>query len=125
MSENGEIYTAGKNFTLPPAVTAWTNSTSEVKGIFQGNSKQKIMSLYGLAFGIGCPFFAHSFYSSLNTDACGMMTKLLGRMGVEPLQVGGGSCAAGGGDAVGGQVEAAHVGPQLEGDGGGGRGEPY
>ena len=77
------------------------------------------MSLYGLAFGIGCPFFAHSFYSPLNTDACGMMTKLLGRMGVEPLQVGGGSCAAGG------QVEAAQVGPQLEGDGGGGRGEPY
>ena len=28
MSENGEIYTSGKNFTLPPAVTAWTNSTS-------------------------------------------------------------------------------------------------
>ena len=28
MSENGEIYTAGKSFTLPPAVTAWTNSTS-------------------------------------------------------------------------------------------------
>ena len=28
MSENGEIYTAGKNFTLPPAVTAWTNSNS-------------------------------------------------------------------------------------------------
>ena len=28
MSENGEIYTAGKNFTLPPAVTSWTNSTS-------------------------------------------------------------------------------------------------
>ena len=28
MSENGEIYTADKNFTLPPAVTAWTNSTS-------------------------------------------------------------------------------------------------
>ena len=28
MSEHGEIYTAGKNFTLPPAVTAWTNSTS-------------------------------------------------------------------------------------------------
>ena len=28
MSENGEIYTAGKNITLPPAVTAWTNSTS-------------------------------------------------------------------------------------------------
>ena len=28
MSENGEIYTAGKNFTLPPAVTAVTNLTS-------------------------------------------------------------------------------------------------
>ena len=28
MSENGETYTAGKNFTLPPALTAWTNSTS-------------------------------------------------------------------------------------------------
>ena len=28
MSENGEIYTAGKNFTLPSALTAWTNSTS-------------------------------------------------------------------------------------------------
>ena len=29
MSENGEIYIAGKNFTLPPAVTGVTNSTSE------------------------------------------------------------------------------------------------
>ena len=28
MSENGEIYTAGKNFTLPPAVTSLTNFTS-------------------------------------------------------------------------------------------------
>ena len=28
MSENGEIYTAGKTFSLPPAVTAVTNSTS-------------------------------------------------------------------------------------------------
>ena len=28
MSENGEIYTTGKNFTLPPALTAWTISTS-------------------------------------------------------------------------------------------------
>ena len=31
MSENGEIYSAGKNFTLPPALTTWTNSTSEVE----------------------------------------------------------------------------------------------
>ena len=30
MSENGEIYTAGKNFTPPPAVTALTNSTSVI-----------------------------------------------------------------------------------------------
>ena len=29
MSENGDNYTAGKNFTLPPAVTALTNSTSD------------------------------------------------------------------------------------------------
>ena len=28
MSENGKIYTAGKNFTLPPAVKAVTNFTS-------------------------------------------------------------------------------------------------
>ena len=28
MSENGEIYTADKNFILLPAVTALTNSTS-------------------------------------------------------------------------------------------------
>ena len=28
MSENGDIYTAGKSFTLPPAVTAGTNLTS-------------------------------------------------------------------------------------------------
>ena len=29
MSENGEIFTADIDFTLPPAVTALTNSTSE------------------------------------------------------------------------------------------------
>ena len=33
MSENGEIYTTGKNFTLPPALTAWTNSTSAHHGL--------------------------------------------------------------------------------------------
>ena len=31
MSENGKIYTAGKNFTLPPALTGWTNSTSGIE----------------------------------------------------------------------------------------------
>ena len=30
MRENGEIYTAGKNFTLLPGLTGWTNSTSEI-----------------------------------------------------------------------------------------------
>ena len=34
MSENGEIYTAGKNFTLPPALTALTNSTSVPGKVF-------------------------------------------------------------------------------------------
>ena len=29
MSENGEIFTAGKNFTLPPGLTGWTNFNSE------------------------------------------------------------------------------------------------
>ena len=32
MSKNGEIYTAGKNFTLSPAVTALTNSASVKMG---------------------------------------------------------------------------------------------
>ena len=34
MSENGEIYTGGKNFTLPPALTALTNSTSGHERMF-------------------------------------------------------------------------------------------
>ena len=34
MSENGEIYTAGKNFTLLPAVTSWTNLTLDKKFAF-------------------------------------------------------------------------------------------
>ena len=40
MSENGEIYTAGKNFTLPPAVTAWTNSIS-VKYLLKEDKDKK------------------------------------------------------------------------------------
>ena len=44
MSENGEIYTAGKNFTLPPAVTGVTNSTSALT--FELLSlQQKMLSL--------------------------------------------------------------------------------
>ena len=29
MSENGEFYTTGKNFTLPPGLAGWPNSTSD------------------------------------------------------------------------------------------------
>ena len=35
MSENGEIYTACKKFTLLPAVTAWTNLTSGLQITFE------------------------------------------------------------------------------------------
>ena len=38
ISENGEIYTAGKNFTLPPAVTAVTNLTSGVYFLLLDNT---------------------------------------------------------------------------------------
>ena len=65
MSENGEIYTAGKNFTLPPAVTAWTNSTSdhesELNRSVRAPSKIrgvvaaiKISTISGLLPAIGC-----------------------------------------------------------------------
>ena len=45
MSENGEIYTAGKNFTLPPALTAWTNSTSVSK--VMGPNGELVVSALG------------------------------------------------------------------------------
>ena len=31
ISENGEIYNGGKNFTLPPGLMGWTNSTSDCR----------------------------------------------------------------------------------------------
>ena len=37
MSEKGEIYTAGKNFTLLPAVVAVTNLTSAVLSALVGS----------------------------------------------------------------------------------------
>ena len=37
---SGEIYTTGKNFTLPPAVTAWTYLTSG-KNCCQWNQEKK------------------------------------------------------------------------------------
>ena len=45
MSENGEIYTAGKNFTLPPALTAGTNSTSELKLVHKKRVKMEKVTL--------------------------------------------------------------------------------
>ena len=36
MSKNGEIYTTGKNFTLPPGLTGWTNFTSVALSQFCG-----------------------------------------------------------------------------------------
>ena len=44
MSENGEIYTTAKDFTLPPALTAWTNSTSEL-GKPKDNKTKKVFLL--------------------------------------------------------------------------------
>ena len=41
MSENGEIYTASKNFTLPPALTALTNFTSVLEILPKIKSFQK------------------------------------------------------------------------------------
>ena len=40
---SGEIYTAGKNFTLPPAVTALTNLTSAI--LLMGLRKKNQLSL--------------------------------------------------------------------------------
>ena len=42
MSENGKIYTADKNFTLPPAVTAVTNSTSALYHSYHTKHKLSI-----------------------------------------------------------------------------------
>ena len=49
MSENGEIYTAGKNFTLPPAVTGGKNLTSVEMFLFTLDVMQVhcITSKYG------------------------------------------------------------------------------
>ena len=46
MSENGEIYTTGKNFTLPPAVTELRNLTSDNDGggyVDDHNKSEKIV----------------------------------------------------------------------------------
>ena len=54
MSKNGEIYTAGKNFTLPPALTAWTNSTSayHIGKFCKSHPVSKLDSLSAVKFAI-------------------------------------------------------------------------
>ena len=64
MSENGEIYTTDKNFTLPPAVTAWTNLTSGPL-LFGLNPNEPftfglypfVLSPFGLQWHLDCNFF--------------------------------------------------------------------
>ena len=70
MSENGEIYTAGKNFTLPPALTAWTNSTSGG----QGRNKQKC---YSRGVTTDLLDFAHSEVEFVSAVSAGGSVKFL------------------------------------------------
>ena len=58
---SGEIYTAGKNFTLPPAVTAWTNLTSGfTSNRYIGNWRTKLMRWVFLR-NLPAQFFPHCF----------------------------------------------------------------
>ena len=50
MSENREIYSAGKNFTLPPAVTALTNITSDIPIVVGTHSLRVSTSLFDFDF---------------------------------------------------------------------------
>ena len=43
---SGEIYTTGKNFTLPQAVTGWTISTSEKRLFFLETTLGSQMRIY-------------------------------------------------------------------------------
>ena len=52
LSENGEIYSAGKNFTLLPALTAWTNSTSVVTYMTLTKLESNISQLPFVSFAI-------------------------------------------------------------------------
>ena len=45
MSENGDINTASKNFTLPPAVTALTNLTSEHTCYYSSSAEMLTLSV--------------------------------------------------------------------------------
>ena len=50
MSENGDIYTAGKNFTLVPAVTAVTDLTSAIASRPLSFPSQFVWQLQGAKF---------------------------------------------------------------------------
>ena len=60
MSENGEIYTAGKNFTLSQAVTAWTNLTKCLPKLLSLSRIHSYSSLDIIDLGISKN---HIFYS--------------------------------------------------------------
>ena len=45
MGENGEIYAAGKNFTLPPALTALTNSNSDLSSRHNSHALVMMMNI--------------------------------------------------------------------------------
>ena len=74
MSENGEIYTTGKNFTLPPALTAWTNSTSAVS-----LTEKKLPAM---VWGVGCGVSSWSKHTSFTNIFC------IGRAGTLSVDVG-------------------------------------
>ena len=59
MSENGEFYTTGKNFTLPPAVTARANSTSAPPPHLPFEQLVDLLTIF-LNYGY-CGVFEHRF----------------------------------------------------------------
>ena len=68
MSENGEIDTAGKNFTLPPAVTAVTNLTSALcltcvgRGLARWSQFNNLLLLQVISNGLSvCSCICNSF----------------------------------------------------------------
>ena len=66
MSENGDINTASKNFTLPPAVTALTNLTSEHTCYYSSSAEMLTLSV---------DFFRSGIWGKLGTGVQGICLK--------------------------------------------------
>ena len=66
MSENGENYTAGKKFSLPPAVTALTNLTSEHTCYYSSSAEMLTLSV---------DFFRSGIWGKLGTGVQGICLK--------------------------------------------------